>query len=140
MHASDRRLAPRFRISIPLHFRLAKSSNSDAESHAETRDVSSRGACLETDAPPGVGSLLVIRMRLPEMIVGWRVPEWRIAAHVVHVEPAGDPGTFGVGVQFHYYEPLSQQHGRTLLEYGAPGEPRANSAHVAAVSRSGVRA
>lgn len=95
---------------------------------------------METEAPPGVGSLLVLRMRLPEMIVGWRAPEWRIAAHVVHVEPAGDLGTFGVGVQFHYYEPMSQQHGRTLLEYGAPGEPGATSAHVAAVSRTGVRA
>jgi hypothetical protein len=133
MLESDRRLAPRFRIGIPLHFRLAKFSDSEPECAAETRDVSSRGACMKTDAPLGVGSLLVLRMRLPEMIVGWRVPEWRIAAHVVHVEPAGDPGTFGVGVQFHYYEPLSPQRGRSLFEYGAGAELLANNARVAAL-------
>ena len=137
MHASDRRLAPRFRINIPLHFQLAKSSNADFERAAETRDVSSSGICMETDVPPGVGSLLMVRMRLPEMIVGCRVPEWRIASHVVHVEPAGDPGTFSVGVQFHYYEPLSPQRGRSLFESNAGAEIIPNSACIAAVS--GVR-
>lgn len=132
MHESDRRLAPRFRIGIQLHFRLAKSPDSEPESAAETRDVSSRGACLETDAHLGVGCLLVIRMRLPEMIVGWRVPEWRIAAHVVHIEPAGDPGKFGVGVQFHYYEPLSPQRGRSLFESNAGAALIAAGARVAA--------
>ena len=138
MHESDRRLAPRFRIGILLHFRFAKSSDSEPECAAETRDVSSRGACLEMDAPPGVGSLLVIRMRLPEMIVGWRVPEWRIAAHVVHVQPSSGPPNFCVGVQFHYYEPLSPQRGRSLFEYGAGAALLAKGARAAAVR--GVRA
>jgi len=132
MHASDRRLAPRFRIGIPLHFRLVKSSDSDPECAAETRDVSSRGVCLETDLPPVVGALLVVRLRLPEMIVGWRVPEWRITAHVVHVEPAADPGKFGVGVQFHYYEPMSPHRGRSLFEASAAAALRANQAPAAA--------
>ena len=132
MHASDRRLAPRFRIGIPLHFRLAESPDSEPERAAETRDVSSRGVCIETHEPPGVGSLLVVRLRLPEMIVGWRVPEWRITAHVVHIEPAGDPGKFGVGVQFHYYEPMSLHRGRSLFESNVEAELRANSAWVAA--------
>lgn len=138
MHESDRRLAPRFRIGIPLHFRLDKSSDREPECAAETRDVSSRGACLETDAPPGVGCVLVVRMRLPEMIVGWRVPEWRITAHVVHVQPAGGLRKFCVGVQFHYYEPLSPQRGRSLFEYGAVTALLANKARAGA--RRGVRA
>jgi hypothetical protein len=133
MHASERRLAPRFRIGIPLHFRLAKSPDSEPELAAETRDVSSRGVCLETDAPPGIGSLLVVRLRLPEMIVGWRVPEWRITGHVVHIEPAGDPGKFGVGVQFHFYEPMSLHRGRSLFESNAAAELRASEARGAAV-------
>ena len=137
MHESDRRFAPRFRIGILLHFRLAKSSDSEPECAAETRDVSSRGACMETDAPLGVGCLLVIRMRLPEIIVGWRVPEWRIAAHVVQVEPAGNPGKFDVGVQFHYYEPLSPAWPLAIrIECGAA--LIAAGARVAAAS--GVRA
>jgi hypothetical protein len=131
MHESDRRLAPRFRIGIPLHFRLDKSSDSEPECAAETRDVSARGACLVTDAPPGVGCVLVVRMRLAEMIVGWRVPEWRITAHVVHVQPAGAPSKFGVGVQFHNYEPLSPQRGRSLFEYGAGAALLANKARAA---------
>jgi len=134
MHASDRRLAPRFRIGIPLHFRLVKSSDSAPECAAETRDVSSRGVCLETDAPPGVGSLLVVRLRLPEMILGWRVPEWRITAHVVHVEPAADPGKFGVGVQFHYYEPMAALRGQSLFEANVAAALRAKQARPAAGS------
>jgi hypothetical protein len=134
MHASDRRLAPRFRIGIPLHFRLAKSYESEPESAAETRDVSSSGICMETDAPPGVGSLLVVRLRLPEMIMGWRVPEWRITAHVVHIEPASDPGKFGVGVQFHYYEAMSPQRGRSLFESNAGAALLATGARVVAAS------
>src|SRR5437879_141875 len=72
MTASDRRGAPRFRISIPLHFQIAKSA--DPECHAESVDISSRGVLMETDAPPGIGSILEVRLRMPEMIMGWRVP------------------------------------------------------------------
>jgi hypothetical protein len=74
MPASDRRGAPRFRITIPLHFQVAKSV--EPECHAETLDISSRGVLMETDAPPRIGSILEVRLRLPEMIMGWRVPEW----------------------------------------------------------------
>lgn len=114
MRASDRRAAPRFRICIPLHFQLAKSS--DPECAAETLDVSSRGICMETDVPPQVGAILNLRLRLPEMIMGWRVPEWRITGQVVHVDSADDTGKFGVGVQFHFYEAAPQQRGRLLAE------------------------
>ena len=131
MHASDRRLAPRFRISIPLHFQLAKSSDSDPGRAAETRDVSSSGMCMETDAPPKVGSMLMVRLRLPEMIMGWRVPEWRITAQVVHVEAAADSGKFGVGVRFYFYEAMSPQRGRSLFESNAGAALIASGAGVA---------
>jgi len=116
MQASDRRAAPRFRMAIPLHFQLAKSS--EPECAAETLDVSSRGVCLETDTPPRIGAILVVRLRMPEMIMGWRVPEWRITSHVVHVE-SGEPGKYEVGVQFHYYEAMAPQRGRHMAEVNA---------------------
>ena len=117
MLASDRRSAPRFRISIPLHFQLAKSS--EPECHAETLDISSRGVLMETDTPPRIGSVLVVRLRMPEMIMGWRVPEWSITGHVVHVQPSGEPGKYGVGVEFHYYEAMGPQRGHSIAKVNA---------------------
>jgi PilZ domain len=114
MIASDRRGAPRFRITIPLHFQLAKSS--EPECAAETLDVSSRGVRMETDAPPCIGAVLEVRLRMPEMITGWRVPEWRITGRVVHVGAGSEPGKYGVGVEFHYYEALPHQRGRPVGE------------------------
>jgi hypothetical protein len=102
MPGSDRRGAPRFRITIPLHFQIARSS--EPECHAERLDISSRGMLMETDTPPGIGSILEVWLRMPEMIMGWRAPEWTITGHVVHVETSDEPGKYGVGVQFHYYE------------------------------------
>ena len=117
MQASDRRGAPRFRIGIPLHFQCAKSC--EPEFHGETLDISSRGVLMETDAPPKIGAILVVRLRMPEMIMGWRVPEWSITGHVVHVEPAAEPGKYSVGVQFHYYEAATTLRGRLLAERDA---------------------
>lgn len=114
MQASDRRKAPRFRISIPMHFQLAKSA--DPECHAESLDISSRGVLMETDAPPGIGCILEVRLRMPEMIMGWRTPEWTITGHVVHVEEGAEPGKYSVGVQFHYYEAAAPHRGRIVAE------------------------
>jgi hypothetical protein len=111
-------LAPRFRIAIPLHFQLTKSS--EPECAAETLDISSRGVLMETDTPPRLGAILVVRLRLPEMIMGWRVPEWSITGHVVHVESSSEPGKYGVGVQFHYYEATVPHGARLIAEADAP--------------------
>jgi hypothetical protein len=119
MPASDRRAAPRFRIGIPLHFQVAKSA--DPECAAESLDISSRGVLMETEAPPCIGAILLIRMRLPEMIMGWRVPEWRITSHVVHVESITEAGKFSVGVQFHYYEDMAPHRDRVIAEVDDTG-------------------
>jgi hypothetical protein len=121
MQASDRRGSPRFRISIPLHFQLVKSS--EPECHGESLDISSRGVLMETGAPPGLGAILVVRMRMPEMIMGWRVPEWSITGHVVHVEVGTEPGMYSVGVQFHYYEATAPDRDRLMAEGKASGLP-----------------
>lgn len=133
MQASDRRAAPRFRISIPLHFQLTKSSKpgyapeNRAETRAETLDISSRGVLMETNAPPRVGAILLLRIRLPEMIMGRRVPEWRITGHVVHVESGGERSKYGVGIQFHYYEAAPPHHDRMLAESEPGAGPEARS-------------
>jgi hypothetical protein len=114
MPKSDRRATLRFRIAIPLHFQLAKSS--EPECTAETLDVSSRGVCMETEAPPGIGAIVEIRLRLPEMIMGWRVPEWSIMGRVVHVKLSAEPAKYNVGVQFHYYEAAAPHRGRLIAE------------------------
>ena len=114
MPASDRRAAPRFRIRVPLHFRLTESP--ERECLAETLDISFRGVCLETETLPRIGAILTVRLRMPEMIMGWCVPEWRITGHVVHVRRGSEAGKFDVGVQFHYYEAAAHHHGRLLGE------------------------
>lgn len=117
MQASDRRRAPRFRITIPLHFQVAKSA--EPECHAETLDISSRGVLMETDAPPRIGSVVEVRLRMPEMIMGRRAPEWTITGRVVHVEAGAEPGKYSVGVQFHYYEAAGPHRGRLIAETDA---------------------
>jgi hypothetical protein len=114
MQKSERRAAPRFRIAIPLRFQVAKSS--EPEYAAETLDVSSCGMCMETDAPPRVGAILQVRLRLPEMIIGWRVPEWSITGRVVHVKLSAEPAKYDVGVEFHYYEAAAPHRGRLIAE------------------------
>ncbi len=114
MPSSDRRSAPRFRIAIPLYFQVTKSS--EAECAAETLDISSCGLPMETNTPPPVGTIVLMRMRLPEMIMGWRVPEWWITGHVVHVESSSEPGKYGVGVQFHFYEAAAPRRSRSIAE------------------------
>jgi hypothetical protein len=118
MQTSDRRAAPRFRIAIPLHFRLAKSS--EPECAAETLDVSSGGMCMETDAPQRVGAILLVRLRLPEIIMDWRVPEWSVTSHVVHVKLSAGPAKYEVGVQFHYYEAARPPRTRLIAEGEVP--------------------
>lgn len=117
MTASDRRAAPRFRINVPVHFELTKSS--EPERAAETIDISSRGVLMETDAPPRVGTILRMRVRLPEMIMGARLPESHIIGHVVHVQ-SGSEGKFGVGVQFDCYETSSGRRHEAALAAGHP--------------------
>ena len=114
MHQSDRRIAPRFRISIPVHFRLVKSA--EPACVAESLNVSRAGMCVETEAPLRIGAILQVQLRMPEMITAIRAPEWRIISHVVHVESSVEWGKYDVGMQFHYYEALVSQGSRVLTD------------------------
>jgi hypothetical protein len=93
-------------------------------SGAETLDLSLYGLLMETNALPKIGALLRVQLRLPEMITGWNISEWRITGHVVHVKSNdGEPGMHGVGVQFHYYEPVGSLAALALADLVLPGAP-----------------
>jgi hypothetical protein len=77
---------------------------------------------METNAPPRIGAMLRVQLRLPAMITGWSVSEWRITGHVVHVKSSdGGHGMYGVGVQFHYYEPMGPEATLVLADLNLPG-------------------
>jgi hypothetical protein len=103
MKLSDRRLAQRFRLSIPLYMRAWKSEA--PEQRVESVNVSECGAYFETDAPPCEGTVMQIRLVMPEEITSFPTVEWRCTGKVVRIQPASSPGALrGVGVRFDYYE------------------------------------
>jgi hypothetical protein len=103
MKRSDRRLAYRFNLCIPLHIRDWKS---DApEQTVESNNVSECGVYFETDTPPLEGTVIQLRLEMPEEVTGEASSDWLCAGKVVRIQQARSPGAFvGVGVRFDYYE------------------------------------
>jgi hypothetical protein len=103
MKRSDRRWAYRFNLSIPLHIR---GWNSDApEQKVESNNVSECGVYFETDTPPLEGTVIQLRLEMPEEVTGEASSDWLCAGKVVRIQQAMSPGAFvGVGVRFDYYE------------------------------------
>src|SRR5438270_4631989 len=103
MKLSDRRLALRFHLSIPLYVRAWKSQA--PEQRVESVNVSECGAYYETDAPPCEGAVMQIRLEMPKEITSQPTVEWRCTGKVVRIQPARSSGALrGVGVRFDYYE------------------------------------
>ena len=103
MKLSDRRLAQRFRLHIPLYMRAWKSEAPELK--VESVNVSECGAYFETDTPPCEGAVMQIRLQMPEEITSFPTVEWRCTGKVVRIQPPSSPGALlGVGVRFDYYE------------------------------------
>lgn len=103
MKRSDRRLARRFHLAIPLFIREWKSVTPEKE--VESMNVSESGVYFETDTPPREGAMLQIRLAMPKEITGAATAEWRCTGKVIGVGPAGPSGvSLGVRVRFDYYE------------------------------------
>jgi PilZ domain-containing protein len=103
MKLSDRRLAQRFSLIIPLYVRVWKSQA--PEQKVESVNVSECGAYYETDTPPPEGAMMQIRLDMPKEITGDPTVEWRCTGKVTRVQPASLPGALrGVSVRFDYYE------------------------------------
>jgi hypothetical protein len=100
---SDRRLAQRFRLAIPLFVREWKTIT--PETVVESVNVSECGVYFETETPPPEGAIVQIRLEMPKEITGAATAEWRCTGKVVSVRPTIPPSvSVGVGVRFDYYE------------------------------------
>jgi hypothetical protein len=105
MTGTERRLAERFGLKIPLRVRIAKSAA--PEHMAESLNVSARGICFATDLPLGKGTPVHLAFEMPEEVTQKPACEWRCTGHVVHVQPNSSPqGATSVGVMFDCYEVL----------------------------------
>ncbi len=103
MKRSDRRLAYRFNLSIPLHIRGWKSSA--PEQTVDSNNVSESGVYFETDKPPNEGTVIQLRLEMPEEVTGEASSDWLCAGKVVRIQRSISPGALvGVGVRFDYYE------------------------------------
>jgi hypothetical protein len=103
MTRTERRLAERFGLKIPLRVRIAKSTA--LEHTAESLNVSTRGIYFATDLPLCKGTPVHLAFEMPEEVTHKPASEWRCTGHVVHVEPNSSPqGATCAGVRFDCYE------------------------------------
>src|SRR5260221_9070119 len=105
MTQTERRLAERFDLTIPLRVRIAKPAALDHR--AESLNVSTRGISFTTDLPLCEGTPVHLVFEMPEEVTHKPASEWRCTGHVVHVEPNNSPQSpTCVGVGFDCYEIL----------------------------------
>jgi hypothetical protein len=81
----DRRRCCRHGLRIPLLLQVWGSSSPSRD--GKSVDISGGGALLETDMPLRVGSILDLRIELPEEITGQPTTEWRCKSRVVRIVP-----------------------------------------------------
>jgi hypothetical protein len=105
MSRTERRLAERFGLKIPLRVRITKATA--PERTAESLNVSTRGISFATDLPLCKGTAVHLAFEMPEEVTHKPASEWRCTGHVVHVQPKSSPqGATYVGVGFDCYEVL----------------------------------
>ena len=105
MTGTERRLAERFDLKIPLRVRIAKATALDHR--AESMNISTRGIYFATDLPLCKGTPLHLVFEMPEQVTHKPTSEWHCTGHVVYVETNSSPqGETCVGVRFDCYEVL----------------------------------
>jgi hypothetical protein len=105
MTRTERRLAERLGLKIPLRVRIPKSGAPDHS--AESLNVSTRGISFATDLPPCKGTPVHLAFEMPEEVTHKPSSEWLCTGHVVHVQQNSSPqGAICVGVGFDCYEVL----------------------------------
>ena len=96
---ADRRRTRRLKLRIPLLLRVRGSV--DPEQHAESVDISERGALVKTNLPLRVGLLVDVRLEFLGEITGERTTEWQCRGRVVRVaRHAGEAQPWNAGVRF----------------------------------------
>ena len=105
MTRTERRIAERFGLKIPLRVRIAKSAA--PEYAVQSLNVSTRGISFATDLPLCKGTPVHLVFEMPEEVTHKPASEWRCTGHVVHVQPeSSSHGANYVGVGFDCYEVL----------------------------------
>ena len=105
MTRTERRIAERFGLKIPLRVRIAKSTA--PEYTVQSLNVSTRGVSFATDLPLCKGTPVHLVFEMPEEVTHKPASEWRCTGHVVHVQANGSShGANYVGVGFDCYEVL----------------------------------
>jgi hypothetical protein len=103
MKLSDRRMAQRFSLIIPLY--VSEWRYPAIEKKVESMNISESGVYFETDAPPCQGTMVRLKLDVPKEITGGAEVKWCCAGKVMRVQPAGCVSALqGVGVRFDYYE------------------------------------
>src|SRR5260370_22220390 len=103
MTRTERRLAERFGLKIPLRVRIANPAALDHT--AESVDISTRGICFATDLPLSKGTPVHLVFEMPEEVTQKPASEWRCTGHVVHVQPNSSPQhAIGAAASFDCYE------------------------------------
>lgn len=101
----DRRTSPRHPLRVLLRVRLWKSSSPEQKSIS--RDLSLSGAHFVTELPVQLGTVVELRLKMPEEISGEQTAEWRCSGHVVRIEDhpeAARQRKRNIAVQFDCYE------------------------------------
>jgi len=105
MTRTERRLAERFGLKIPLRVRIAKSAA--PEHTVQSLNVSTRGISFATDLHLCKGTPVHLAFEMPEEVTHKPASEWRCTGHIVHVRPnSSSQGANYVGVGFDCYEVL----------------------------------
>lgn len=103
----ERRFTPRSDVAVFITLRPLADPPLP-EQRVESVNISRRGMFFNTTAEIPTGTAVEMRFHMPRQISGKPDTEWRCMGRVVRVDHNGSPiGTFGVGVQFDYYELLS---------------------------------
>jgi hypothetical protein len=109
MTGTERRLAKRFGLKIPIRVRISRSSA--PEQRVESLNLSARGICFATDLPLREGAPVNLVFEMPEEVSHKPTSEWHCTGHVVHIQANGSlQRPLCVGVAFDCYEVLPTAH------------------------------
>src|SRR5205814_10686034 len=98
MSVSERRIARRFILNVPLQLLPIKASSQDART-VETMNISTRGVYFTTDLPLSQGELVQVLLQMPNEITGDGVGARRLSDTVAGaVTGRVGSATSGVGM------------------------------------------
>jgi len=106
---TERRQLERFRLRVPLRFRMLGLAADHSEHFAETANVSRGGFFFVSSAPWQVGMPIEATLNMPAEITGGKADVTRCRARLVHAKPdAYSDGRMGFGAEIEsYLDPVS---------------------------------